>query len=186
MNEDEKLIKQLRRGSSQAYEEVYRRYYRMAVSIVNKLGGNPEDVQDAFQEALFVLVKKVREPDFQLTGKLSTYLYALIRNLYLKRNRKHKKEIPVEQEKLPYLEKIQEAGMSKKEEEALVRIVIEKLEQLEDDCRDLLKYSFFQQLSHAEIAELMDYSPKFVRVKKFRCLEYLRNLLRETEAFKSR
>lgn len=181
------FLMELRSGSPNAFEELYRRYYRMVEDMVLKYRGSTEDARDTFQEALFVFVKKLREPGFTLTSKASTYLYAIARNLYLKKSGKSGTEISVDQQVFNFSAQSDPFtdGLAQNEQDSLLKLVSEKLENLEADCRSLIEYSFYQCLSHAQIASLMGYTEAFVKVKKFRCLEYLRKLVKGAPIFKN-
>lgn len=184
---DSSLVEALRRGEPPAFEALYRQYYRMVEDLVLKLNGTRNDAKDVFQDGLFVLVKKLREPGFVLSVKLSTFLYAVTRNIWLKKNGKSTHEISFENQELAVFGLLDgdAAAMPAAEQELLITIMNEKLQELEEGCRSILMFSFYQQCSHAEIAKLMGYTESFVKVKKFRCLEYLRRLLKNTEAFKT-
>lgn len=49
--------------------------------------GDCDQVQDLFQETLVVLLTALREPDFELTSSLKTYVFAISKNLWLKQLR---------------------------------------------------------------------------------------------------
>lgn len=188
LSEESGLLAALRSGSASAFEDLYRDYYRMAEDLVVRYHGTPEDARDVFQETLFVLVKKIREPDFRLSGKLSTYLYAIIRNIWLKKAGKTAPEIRTDHSILSNLDWADAAtkqDISPQEKEDLLAAMKEKMSDLEEDCRNLLRYSFYQNLPHAEIAVLTGYTEAFVKVKKFRCLGYLRRMLKDTQIFKN-
>lgn len=53
------------------------RYY------ISKNNGNEEDAKDIFQDALFIIIEKIHNNDFVLQGTLSTYLFAICKNLWL-------------------------------------------------------------------------------------------------------
>jgi RNA polymerase sigma factor (sigma-70 family) len=76
-------------------------------------------------------------------------------------------------------------GLSASEREILLLTINEKLNELEEGCRLILLHAFYQQLPHAEIARIFGYSEAFVKVRKFRCLEYLRRLVKATDSFKN-
>ncbi len=184
---DSAYLAELRKGSPAAFEELYSRYFRMVEDMVFKFNGSTEDARDVFQEALFVFVKKLREPDFVLTSKASTFLYAIARNLFLKKAGKATVEISMDNEKFSQMGKMEEpaAGHSANEKDDMLNVMNDKLGELEEDCRSVITYSFYQKLSHAQIAELTGYTEAFVKVKKFRCLEYLRKLVKATDVFKN-
>jgi RNA polymerase sigma factor (sigma-70 family) len=178
----------LRKGSPEAFEELYRKYYRMVEDMVLKYRGNAEDARDVFQEALFVFVKKLREPDFVLTSKASTFIYAIARNIYLKKAGRPSPEISVDQQQFVFAAQTDPVteGLSHEEKDSLLNLMNEQLDNLETDCRSVITYSFYQNLSHAEIAVLTGYTEAFVKVKKFRCLEYLRKLVKNNPKFINR
>jgi len=184
---DGTYLAELRKGSPKAFEELYSRYFRMVEDMVFKFNGSTEDARDVFQEALFVFVKKLREPEFVLTSKASTYIYAIARNLYLKKAGKATVEISMDHQQFSFFEEKEtaESGMSHTEKDAMLSMMNDKLGQLEEDCRSVITYSFYQGLSHAQIAGLTGYTEAFVKVKKFRCLEYLRKLVKATDIFKN-
>ncbi len=184
---DGAYLAELRKGSPKAFEELYSRYFRMVEDMVFKFNGGTEDARDVFQEALFVFVKKLREPEFVLTSKASTYIYAIARNLYLKKAGKATVEISMDQQQFSFFgeKESAETGMSPTEKDAMLTMMDDKLGQLEEDCRSVIIYSFYQGLSHAQIAGLTGYTEAFVKVKKFRCLEYLRKLVKATDIFKN-
>ncbi len=184
---DSDYLDELRRGSPKAFEELYNRYFRMVEDMVLKFNGSTEDARDVFQEALFVFVKKLRDPAFTLTSKASTFIYAVARNLYLKKAGKATVEISIDQQQFSIFkqeEPVQE-DLSPIEKDSLLNVMNDKLGQLEADCRAVIVYSFYQGLSHAQIASLTGYTEAFVKVKKFRCLEYLRKMVKATEIFKN-
>ncbi|MBK8564961.1 MAG: sigma-70 family RNA polymerase sigma factor [Saprospiraceae bacterium] len=178
----------LRQGAPEAFEELYRKYYRMVEDMVLKYRGNTEDARDVFQEALFVFVKKLREPDFVLTSKASTFIYAIARNIYLKKAGRPSPEISVDQQQFVFAEQTDPVteGLSHEEKDLLLNLMNEQLDNLEADCRSVITYSFYQNLSHAQIAVLTGYTEAFVKVKKFRCLEYLRKLVKNNPKFINR
>lgn len=84
------FLEQLRTGDSSAYEALYRVYFPSITHLVKQNKGNDRDAEDLFQETILVLLEKIRQPDFQLTASLKTYLYAIARNGWLKRLRDNK------------------------------------------------------------------------------------------------
>lgn len=183
---EETLLEALREGDPGAFEKLYRLYYVMVARLAAGFSTYKEGAEDLFQEVLFILVCKLQSPDFQLTAKLSTFLYAIARNLLLK-----KTGAPVEtalkDEHLFRLEgdsqQVEELEQ-RTQRENQIDLVTGCLELLEEDCRRLLLLSFFEKRSQAEIAVLMGYSEAFVKVKKHRCLDYLRKEVKKHESFK--
>jgi RNA polymerase sigma factor (sigma-70 family) len=84
------LLDKLKTEESLSFELLYRLYYPSIASYITQNLGNNEDAEDIFQETIIILVQKVRQPDFVLTSSLKTYLYAVAKNLWLKRLRDNK------------------------------------------------------------------------------------------------
>lgn len=183
---DEVLLEALRQDTPAAFEALYRRYYRMVVKQVNEQRRLDINAEDIFQELLFILVEKIRKPEFQLSAKLSTFLFAISRNLIFKKTGQ-KTELPGD-EMLFSDRNDSEVPDSLEERQILeekLNVVVGHLELLEEDCRRLLKMSFYEKRSQAEISLEMGYSEAYVKVKKHRCLNYLRNKVQEHALFKN-
>ena len=48
---------------------------------------------------------------------------------------------------------------------------------LKEDCRQVLSLFYFESKSMRDIASIMHLDENFVRLKKFRCLQYLKELI---------
>lgn len=181
---DNSLIEALRKGEGKAFEEVYEKYYRMASTFIQRNQGSEDDAKDIFQEMLFVLVKKLRDPDFELTAKLSTYIYSILRNLWYRRLKKRKtSNVSLDDEGHEYL-LIDDDELAVKEEHEQKHVLMAKVfEELNEDCREIILSSFYKKLSHEVIAEQMGYTIAFVRVKRHRCMEGFRKKVKQHPDF---
>ena len=178
MNSEQELLNELKKGSSAAFERLYKQYFKMIAGLISKMGGKQEDVEDVFQETLFVLVKNIREPDFQLTSKVSTYMHAIARNIWLKKSQKGNKEFNLGEDGLLNLSFLtDDSSEDFQETELMIGIIFDKINELDEDCRKVIKLTFLKKLSHSEVADLLGYTVAFVKVKKFRCLKYLREMV---------
>lgn len=179
---DQALLEALRRGDTDAFEFLYHQYYRMVAQQANRYRWEEAKIEDLFQDVLLALVQKVRVADFELTAKLSTFLFAITRNLILKKSSKPD-DIPLDEATMPSYtqpEQEEDAGIR----EAQLNAVADALNTLEPDCRTMLLLSFYEKRSQTEIAEIMGYTEAFVKVKKHRCLNYLRKHIRDHPLFR--
>ncbi len=188
MNSEQELLAELKKGSSKAFESLYKQQFRIVASLIGRMGGSQEDIEDVFQETLYVLVKKVREPEFELTAKISTFMHAIARNLWLKRNQKNQKDINVKVRDIFEMEIAEEDGslLNQQEKELMIGVILDGVNRLDEECRKVIKLTFFKKKSHAEVAEELGYSLSFVKVKKFRCLGYLRKIVSTSPFFSYR
>ena len=121
MKADLILLEGLKRGESSAFEQVYRRYYRMVENYVLKNNGLEDDAQDVFQETLMALVKSIQKPDFQLSAKLSTFIYGISSRIWLLKLRNRKEVLPLDTQALERDNSESDLAIAEKElfEEAL-------------------------------------------------------------------
>jgi RNA polymerase sigma factor (sigma-70 family) len=175
-NAEQQLLQDLRLGKAAAFEQVYKNYYRMVANLIQKNSGSEEEIEDVFQETLFILVKKLRDKNFKLTAKLGTFLYSISRNLWMQRLQKKGKSplvsMPEEDQEFIALDESELAV--KKEHEKKHDLIATVLKDLKEDCQRIIIASFYKKMSHEEIATELDYSKQFVRVKLHRCMEGFR------------
>ncbi|MCB0520706.1 MAG: sigma-70 family RNA polymerase sigma factor [Lewinellaceae bacterium] len=176
------LFEALKTGDPAAFSQVYKTCYRSAASAVLNNGGTASDAEDLFQEALFVLVKNLQKPGFEIKAQVGTWLYSVVRNLWYKRLRDSGKELPVEDEKMKALADVPEENAIEimenlREREAKYAHVIRAIEQTGEECREVILQAYYNEMPDDKIAEKLGYSYAFVRVKRHRCMGKLREIL---------
>ncbi|MEL6193926.1 MAG: sigma-70 family RNA polymerase sigma factor [Bacteroidota bacterium] len=178
---DEEIVEGLRQGGVEA--NIYIRYlYRKHVTLIIKLvtdnTGTEEEARDVFQDALVIFYEQVRRETFSLKAKISTYLYAVARNLWLntlkKRKLAHKFQLIQEKEGVG-VEESPMVGVLSKEREWIVK---QAMEELKEDCRKILILSVFEHLPMKEIYQKMGFqNEQIARNKKHKCLKYLKKIV---------
>jgi RNA polymerase sigma factor (sigma-70 family) len=179
-NAEAAFLMDLRRGEHHAIKAVYEQAYPICSNLIIYNQGTKEDSKDIFQEALLVFIQKLKEPNFQLTASVKTYIYAIVRNLWLKQLRNQGKkglllviDEPEDAFQLPFDET--DTGVEDKIENELRHKMIEDaIMQISEDCRKVIMSYYFHKMSLKEIAEMLDYTDSFVKVKKKRCMDALK------------
>jgi len=125
----------------------------------------------------------LRKENFVLSCGLKTYLYSIMRNLWLKRLNKNKKGglslIMDDSSEMEFII-IQEDELAEKhEKEQQLNVVAAVLKDFKEDCRKILTAFYFKKQSMKEIAAAMDYTNQFIRVKKVRCMDALKKKVKE-------
>jgi RNA polymerase sigma factor (sigma-70 family) len=175
--QDQDLIKSvLNNNSDKALNSLYKHFPMMKKMILQR-GGNVQDAEDVFQEALIIFIGKIKQDDFALTAKASTYLFSVCRFLWNDELKKRKQPVPFdleiaseEQQELERL--IEQDSRSKLAEKAL--------EAIRDRCRELLLLFYEDRLKLKDIAAQMGYSSESTaKNQKYKCLEGARNKLKE-------
>jgi len=161
-----------------AIKSLYQSAYPVCEKHVLSNSGTPEDARECFHDALIQMLIKIKDPDFKLTTEPEGYLYGIHRKIWQKELRNRKNRIKKESMAPPN----DKGGSPDKnpdaieDQELLRKQVRNWLQELDEDCRELLLDIYFAGMNHGEIAEKFNYSEAYVRVKKFRCLERLKRL----------
>ncbi|QLG45072.1 RNA polymerase sigma factor [Costertonia aggregata] len=169
---DQEIIHQLKKGNEACLKHLYQ-HLGMIKSLVSKNSGNEDDALDIFQEAVIVFYKKVMSGDFELRGKISSYLYEVSRRLWLNQlNRRKRHEVPSDMSFSP--NRADEDG-ERQNPIALQKYVENALEKLGEPCKSLLESAIFLGTKMEEIAKKFNYSgARSASQQKLRCLKKLR------------
>ncbi len=181
---DEQLIRSLKNGNESAFKQIYHQCFKQAEIYITQNSGTINDAKDLFQEAMFVLVKKLRDPNFVLNVKPVTYLTAIVRNKWLDRlrQRKNKPIVSIDDTNQTFelIEELEETNYEAK------HILMEKVfTNIGTDCQQLLRAFYYEKRSLKEIAEIMSYTIAFVRVKKYRCMNSFKKKVMENPSFQT-
>ncbi len=176
---DETIIALIRADKSdKALDSLYN-FFPPVRKMIRHNGGNSQDAEDIFQEALIILCRKVRDTDFVLTAKLSTWLFSVCRYLWKDELKKRGQPMPGDPETLyaPRGEVMPEEAMEK---EHVARLAESVLSELGERCRELLLLYYTQRLKLKEIAVRMGYSSESTaKNQKYKCLEGAKNKMKE-------
>jgi phosphoribosylpyrophosphate synthetase len=76
---DLEIIEEIQRGNREVGLKIlYKEFPKMKIKIIST-GGTKEIAQEIFNDSLLLLVEKVEHPGFELTSKLTTYLFGIAR-----------------------------------------------------------------------------------------------------------
>ena len=174
------MLESLRNGDNRAWGRVYASNWPMISKLVLTNNGTAEDAKDLYQEAFSVFHKKISKEDFELTSTISTYLYSISRNLWLKVLSKRKKTVRFVDVSnwidLPIIDEPDEWAEIQTMRE---KIVIESLSELSDPCFEILKRFYYNEQSMEQIAAAMNYkNTNTAKNQKHKCLKKLRAIVR--------
>lgn len=175
---DNTLLTGLKNGDSIVYKDFYKQTFPMIYKLVSNGGGSMDDAKDIMQDSLYALIKHLRKPDFELTSKLSTFLYSIARNLfYKKRGKDSKVDLMESDSSIPELSIKEDEIEEKKKFESKYLLILDGIEMLGDKCRTLIKLNMLQGKSLDEIAPIIQVAKSSMRVTKHRCIKKLRELV---------
>jgi RNA polymerase sigma factor (sigma-70 family) len=178
---DPQIIELIRTDKSDKALTALYRHFPMILKLVRSYGGNRHDAEDIFQEALIILCKKIKDPGFILTARLSTYLFSVCRFLW-KDELKKRKLLVASDFETGFDEAIEKDMEQLHEQEQQAKLAEKVLNELGDRCRELLVLFYTMQLKLKEIALKMGYnSENTAKNQKYKCLEAAKNRLKELQ-----
>jgi len=93
----EDIISDLKTENTFAFGKLYQDNFGRVSNFVQNNSENRADAEDLFQDAMMVLVEKLRQDYFQLTASINTYVYAICKNLWFKKLRDKNYELTVDE-----------------------------------------------------------------------------------------
>jgi len=177
---DTELLEGLASGDRNAVATLYKLYHNVLTKWILSRGGLESDAEDVFQEALVVIYEKSKSPEFCLTCKLSTYLFAISKRLWFKKMEKSAPYLSLQDEgddddsKLGVYEEDLSGHMEK---EAQFAQLGKSLDQLGEPCRSLLQAFYVDGKNMQEIARQFHYTnPENAKTQKYKCLNRLKKI----------
>ncbi|MBO9730253.1 MAG: sigma-70 family RNA polymerase sigma factor [Chitinophaga sp.] len=176
---DDTLLIRLRSEQNAAFEVLYHYYFPAITSYITHNHGTSHDAEDIFQEAIIVLLQKIRQPDFQLTASLKTYLFSIARNLWLKRLRDNKL-LPVTD--IAVYQCPEEAFVTtlhpEKSKDEKVQSWIKRITA---NCQRILKAIFFYREPMESLIKKMKWKNKHTAAsQQYKCIQQVKKI-RQTE-----
>lgn len=183
MTKEIQLLERIIEHDSKAFDELYDAYYPNISRFIKANSGQEEDAEDVFQEVLIILCRKVQTKDFSLSSKLSTYIYAIVRNLWTDNLRKKKRHIIVDSFNNDYpdcdneiVEVLQENEWNK--------FFNRHFQKLTEDCKKIMELSFSGK-SMNEVCKVMKHlNVAYTSRRKYKCKQKLIESIRKDPDFK--
>ncbi len=171
-------IAQLKLGNEFIYRKVYKENYSLIAKMILANHGDEEDARDIYQETFIVFYEKMNQSDFTLSCSISTYLYSVARNLWLKRLRKLQYEGVLKLKESMDTEDVEEDVEAHVEKERFLEKIEKSLSQLGQPCSTILKDFFYQKLSMEEIALKFGYTnADNAKNQKYKCFNRFKKLV---------
>ncbi len=178
---DKKLVNGLLHNDRLCIEKIYKDNFTLVRSYIVNNNGDIEAAKDVFQDALVLLFEKAKSADFQLSSRLSTYLYAVCKNIWLKRlHRNRGKEISTADVFDEHDGLAEEDNEIVSERNRQFAIMEESMSRLGEPCRTLLESFYVQKMDMKSITEMFGYTnADNTKTQKYKCLMRLKKLFFE-------
>jgi RNA polymerase sigma-70 factor, ECF subfamily len=166
---DERLMLAFTQGSSEAFTELFHRYKQPVFGFFCRRLSDPANAEELTQETFLALLRAAAR--YEPRALFRTYLYAIGFNIL----RAHRRKAAFRAVFLGYRNAFADPSKQDATESGLwVRRAVEKLDPLD---REIVMLREFEQLSYAEIADLLQLPLNTVRSRLFRARTALRELL---------
>ncbi len=163
---DEALMLEFQGGSREAFEQLFARYRGPLYGYFRRRLNGDQRAEDLTQDTFLAVIRAVDR--YEPRALFRTYLYSIGMNLLAAERRKqHRDSPPVTPAPEPATHGAPDAAL-------WVRQALEKLDESE---REILMLREYEQLSYAEIAELLKLPVNTVRSRLFRSRMALRGYL---------
>jgi RNA polymerase sigma-70 factor (ECF subfamily) len=163
---DEALMLEFQGGSRPAFEQLYARYRGPLYGYFRRRLNGDQRAEDLTQETFLAVIRAAVH--YEARALVRTYLFAIAMNLLAAERRKRFRDSPAG-------EPSPEATTCDRPEAAVwVRQALEKLDESE---REILMLREYEQLSYAEIADLLKLPVNTVRSRLFRARMAMRGHL---------
>ena len=177
---DQEIIAQIRAGRrEEAIKTLYAEFPKVRANI-QSTGGDEGIAREIFHDSLILLIEKVSNPNFELTSKLSTYLYGINRFLWKNELRKRYRNPELEWKDTLILS-AEDLGYDEEKEEK-IKLLDKVLSRVTERCRKIFELFYYKKESMQVIAEKLEFSSiNSAKTQKYKCMERAITLARELQ-----
>jgi RNA polymerase sigma-70 factor (family 1) len=172
-NPGQHLIVDFKKGSREAFTEVYNMYYSRLYFFVKKITDDREEAQDITAET-FVKLWNLRA-NFDTLQNIKAFLFITARNACLDFLRYQKRQHTNKQEFSYLLTQNEDIAFQDDEiRYEVLQQIHNEIEHLPAQCRKIFKMAYLERLKNAQIADLLGLTEQTVRNQKTRAIKLLR------------
>ena len=177
---DEELVQRSQRDDERAFGELVRRYESKVYSLALRMVRNPEDAEDVLQDTFLRAFRGIKS--FRGSSTFSTWIYRIAANSALMRLRK--KQLPTvsiedsdERETPITIMDWKPTPVEQLLSQETFQAMEEAIESLPPEFRQVFILRDVEELSNAEVAEILDLSVAAVKSRLHRARLKVRNRL---------
>lgn len=170
------LLEGLAKSDTKSIETLYKENFGMIQAFIIQNNGTYDDARDVFQDAMVVLYDRSKDPNFQLTSQIKTYLYSVCRRLWLKKLQQSSKFVTPAENFSDIVPAEEEIGLKEKLDDDF-DLMDSAMKSLGEPCKSLLEAYYINKKHMTEIAEDFGYTnADNAKTQKYKCLVRLKKL----------
>jgi len=178
VTEESQLIRELKKGSTQAFDKIFEKYFKRLYAYCYRFTKSKEDSEEIVQD-VFLRLWNIRET-IQQEDTLQSLLFIISKNYLI--NAFHKNIHPPEfEDYVDYQEKLSVEDTQRLEYEDFLQQLKLALSKLPKTQKSVIEKSRLEQKTNKEIADELSLSEQTVKNQLSLGLKTLRSLLRETQ-----
>lgn len=172
---DKALMMKVKKGDLDKLGLLFERYNRPLFSFFYRMCKDC-DVSEDLVQSVFERILKYRDT-YTGNGQFTTWMFSIARNAHIDHYRKEKRTpVPVE---------IDESRLEDEDDEAVVEdrkehkknMLEAALDRLDEDKREIIVLSRYEGLKYKEIADILGTTEGAIKVKMFRAMKELKDLV---------
>lgn len=175
-------IEGLLQHDKKTLEKIYKDFSKRIETHIVKNGGTVEDARDIFQDALMIIYSKSQSKDFELTSQFYTYLFGIVRFIWVrKRQKKSNNTVSLDKDDTYNLNVDIEADLIAQERQNIYKNSFMKLGIF---CQEILEL-FYTKKNMGEITQIMGLKNEHTtRNRKYRCQKKLEEIIKSDIRYK--
>lgn len=162
-------------NDTRVLDYIYRSFFSVTLSFVKSQNGSKEDAFDIFQEAVVVILQRLRKGSLELDCSFGTFLQSIVKVLWLHQkvdNLKRSAAYGNQVDNRSEISDIDTELLNSVRENQKSNFVQRHFMHLSDGCQTLLQL-YIENVSVREIADMMGVTEGFVKKKKYECKQKL-------------
>lgn len=177
MISDEELIKEIKQGKKSSLDVFVRRYYKIVYAYIYRTIFDKSIAYDLTQDAFIKIIKNLK--DYSEKGSLKSWVLTIAinqcRDYFRSKEAKSKLlSVPLEESRFEANNSTISSIFEKNETR---KCIIQKMQQLPYEQREVINLKYFHELKLKEIAEITHTSESTVKSRLYRGIEKLGKLL---------
>ncbi len=177
MTDQEKIV-QLRSDNS-FFTKIYNDHRNYSLNFMRKMNNDDDLIKDIYQDAIIVLYENTRNPKFELTCSIQTYLNSICRNQLLTKYKENSRFLSINDQFDSTINDWYDNDYNaiKEERISIIENALIQLKEKGEKCYEILSRFFYQKQSMDDIALEMNYSNgDSVKNQKARCQKKIKEI----------
>lgn len=158
----------------EAIRELYEQAFPAVAQFVSRMGGSLEQAKDIFHDALVIYVEAEQAGSRTIRMSKEAYLLGISKHLWIRKYHRDRRNVPLSDS---------ENGMAVPDDfypTIQAKRLLRVLELSGKKCMDLLRAFYYQRLPLKKLVSALGYANEHsASVQKYKCLEKIRNTVKE-------